>query len=70
MSLQNSNLSTYRYLSTPGNFVRFNCQPSPVHDHMLLFKTVVYPEDIPILAKSTCTFKLESQESILIKLVK
>ena len=37
---------------------------------MLFCKTVACPEDFSILAKSSCYFKLEIQESILIKLLK
>ena len=37
---------------------------------MLFCKTVVCPEDFSILAKSSCNFKLEIKESILIKLLK
>ena len=40
-----------------------------VHDYML-FKTVVCREDFSILAKSSCNFKLDIQESILIKVLK
>ena len=47
-----------------------NSQNSAVHDHMLFSKTVVCHEDFLILAKSSCNFKLEIQESILIKLLK
>ena len=50
--------------------VKNNSQTSAVHDHMLFCKTVVCPEDFSILAKSSCNFKLEIQESILIKLLK
>ena len=52
------------------NYFNFNSQTSTVHDHMLFCKTVVYPKDFSILAKSSCNFKLEIQESILIKLLK
>ena len=41
-----------------------------MRDHMLFCKTVVYPDDFSVLAKSSCNFKLEIQESILIKLLK
>ena len=37
---------------------------------MLFCKIVVHPEDFSILAKISCNFKLEIQESILIKLLK
>ena len=37
---------------------------------MLFCKTVVCPEDFLILASSSCNFKLEIQESSLIKLLK
>ena len=47
-----------------------NSQISPVHDYMLLRKTIVHPEDLSILVKSSCNFKLEIEESILIKLLK
>ena len=50
--------------------VKNNSQTSAVHDHMLFCKTVVCPEDFSILANSSCNFKLEIQESILIKLLK
>ena len=50
--------------------VKNNFQTSVVHDHMLFCKTVVCPEDFSILANSSCNFKLEIQESILIKLLK
>ena len=53
-----------------GKYVKNNSQTSAVHDHMPLCKTVVRPEDFSILAKSSCNFKLEIQESILIKLLK
>ena len=53
-----------------GKCVKNNSQTSAVHDHMLFCKTGVCPEDFSILAKSSCNFKLESQESILIKLLK
>ena len=52
------------------NYFNFNSQTSTVHDHMLFFKTVFCPKDFSILAKSSCNFKLEIQESILIKLLK
>ena len=45
-------------------------QTSALHDHMLFCKTVVCPEDFSILAKSSCNFKPEIQESILKKLWK
>ena len=50
--------------------VKNNSQTSAVHDHMLFCKTVVSPEDFSVLAKSSCNFKPEIQESILIKLLK
>ena len=53
-----------------GKCVKNNSQTSAVHDHMLFCKTVVCPEDFSILAKSSCNFKLEIQESLLIKLLK
>ena len=46
-----------------------NYQTSALHDHMLFHKAVVCPEDFSILAKSSCSFKLEIQEGILIKLL-
>ena len=53
-----------------GKYVKINFETSAVHDHMLFCKTVVCPEDFSILAKSSYNFKLEIQESILIKLLK
>ena len=53
-----------------GKCVKKNSQTSAVHAHMLFCKTVVCPEDFSILANSSCNFKLEIQESILIKLLK
>ena len=53
-----------------GKCVKNNSQTSAIHDHMLFCKTVVCPEDFSILANSSCNFKLEIQESILIKLLK
>ena len=53
-----------------GKCVKNNSQTSAVHDHMLFCKTVALPEDFSILTKSSCNFKLEIQENILIKLVK
>ena len=50
--------------------VKNNSQASVVHDHMRFCKAVVCPEDFSILAKSLCNFKLDIQESILIKLLK
>ena len=50
-----------------GKYIKNNSQISAVHDHMLFCKTVVRPEDFSILAKSSCNFELEIQESILIK---
>ena len=47
-----------------------NSQTSAVHDHMFFCKTVVCPEDFSILAKGSCNFRVEIQESILIKLLK
>ena len=52
-----------------GKCVKNNSQTSAVHDHMLFCKTVLCPEDFLILTKSSCNFKLEIQESILIKLL-
>ena len=54
----------------PGKCVKNNSQTSAVHDHMLFCKTVVCLEDFPIIANSSCNFKLEIQESILIELLK
>ena len=56
--------------SLTGKYVKNNPQTLAIHDHMLFCKTVVCPEDISILANSSCNFKLEIQESILIKLLK
>ena len=53
-----------------GKCVKNNSQTSAVHDHMLFCKTVVCPENFSILANSSCNFKLEIQENILIKLLK
>ena len=53
-----------------GKCVKNNFQISAIHDHMLSCKTVACPKDFSILAKSSCNFKLEIQESILIKLLK
>ena len=53
-----------------GKCVKNNCQTSAVRDYMLFFKTIVCPEEFSILAKRSCNFKLEMQESILIKLFK
>ena len=53
-----------------GKCVKNNSQTSAAHDHILFCKTVVCPEDFLILAKSSCNFKLEIQESILIKLLR
>ena len=53
-----------------GKYVKNKFQTSAVHDHMLFCKTVICPEDFSILAKSSCNFKLEIQESILMKLLK
>ena len=53
-----------------GKCVKNNSQTSAVHDHMLFYKIVVCLEDFSILTKSLCNFKLEIQESILIKLLK
>ena len=64
---------TSEYIRVPpltGKCLKNNSQTSAVHNHMLFCKTVVCPEDFSILAKSSCNFKLEIQESILIKLLK
>ena len=53
-----------------GKCVKNNSQTSAVQDHMLFCMTVVCPEDFSVLAKILCNFKLEIQESILIKLLK
>ena len=53
-----------------GKCVKNNSQTSAVHDHMLFCMTVACPEDFSILAKSFCNFKLEIEESILIKRLK
>ena len=52
-----------------GKYVKNNCQTSAVHDHMLFCKRDVCPEEFLILANSSCNFKFEIQESILIKLL-
>ena len=57
-------------LPLTGKCVKNNSQASSLHDHILFRKTVVCPENFSILAKSSCNFKLEIQESILIKLLK
>ena len=53
-----------------GKCFKNNSQTLAVHDHMLFCKTVICPEDFSILANNSCNFKLEIQESILIKLLK
>ena len=53
-----------------GKRIKNNSQISAVHDHMLFCKTIACPENFSILANSSCNFKLEIQESILIKLLK
>ena len=53
-----------------GKCVKNNSQTSAAHDHIRFCTTVVCPEDFFILAKSSCNFKLEIQESILIKLLR
>ena len=53
-----------------GKYVKNISQTSAVHDHMIFCKTVVRPKDFSILAESSSNFKLEIQESILIKLLK
>ena len=50
-----------------GKCVKNKSQTSAINDHMLFCKTVVYPEDFSILAKSSLNFKLEIQEIFLIK---
>ena len=50
--------------------VKNNSQTSAVYDHMLFCKTVVCPKDFSVLPKSSHNFKLEIQESILIKLLR
>ena len=50
--------------------VKNNSQTSAVYDHMLFCKTVVCPKDFSVLPKSSRNFKLEIQESILIKLLR
>ena len=57
------------FYHSQGNALKIT-QTSAIHDHMLFCKTVVCPEDFSILANSSCNFKLEIQESILIKLLK
>ena len=49
-----------------GNCVKNNSQTSAVHDHMRFCKAVFCPEGFSILAKISCSFKLETQDSILI----
>ena len=53
-----------------GICIKSNSQTSGVQDHMLFCKTIVCPKDFSILAKCSGNFKLETQESILIKLLK
>ena len=53
-----------------GKYVKNTSQTSVVHDYMLFCKRVVCPEEFSILTNSSCNFKLEIQESILIKLLK
>ena len=53
-----------------GKFVKNNSQTSAIQDHMFFCIAAVCQEDFSILAKSSHNFKLEIQESILIKLVK
>ena len=53
-----------------GKCAKNNSLNSAVHDHMLFCKTDVCPEDFSIPANISCNFKLEIQESILIKLFK
>ena len=50
--------------------VKNNSQTSAVQDQILFCETAVCPEDYSILNKSSWNFKLEIQESILIKLLK
>ena len=52
-----------------GKCVKNNSQTWAVHDHMLLCKTFIRPEDFSVAAKGSCNFKLEIQESILIKIL-
>ena len=53
-----------------GKCVKNNSQTSALDDHMLFCKAVVCSEDSSVLAESSCSFKLEIKESILIKLLK
>ena len=53
-----------------GKCVKNNSKTSAIHDHMLFYKIVVCLEDFSILARNLYNFKLEIQESILIKLLK
>ena len=53
-----------------GKYIKNKSQSSAARDHMLFYKTVDCPEDFSILAKTSCNFTLEVQESILIKLLK
>ena len=53
-----------------GECVKKNSQTSAVYDNMLFCKTVVCPKDFSVLPKSSRNFKLEIQESIVIKLLR
>ena len=53
-----------------GKCVKNNSKTSAIHDHMLFYKIVVCLEDFSILVRNLYNFKLEIQESILIKLLK
>ena len=57
-------------LPLTGKCVKNNFKTSAIHDHMLFYKIVVSLEDFSILTKNLYNFKLEIQESILIKLLK
>ena len=50
--------------------VKNNSQTSAIYDHILFCKTVVCPKDFSVLPKSSRNFKLEIQESILMKLLR
>ena len=53
-----------------GNALKITLKLQPYMITCFFCKTVVCPEDFSILANSSCNFKLEIQESILIKLLK
>ena len=53
-----------------GKTVKSHSQTSSVRHHMLLCNTVVSSENFTIIASSNSNFRLEIQESILIKFLK